>query len=56
MKRIASSPLEELVITDTLPLSPEKQSSKINVLTLAPLLGEAIKNIHTGQSVSGLFQ
>jgi len=56
MKRIAASPLEELVITDTLPLSPEKQSSKINVLTLAPLLGEAIKNIHTGQSVSGLFQ
>ncbi len=55
MKRITASPLEELVITDTLPLSPEKQSAKINVLTLAPLLGEAIKNIHTGQSVSGLF-
>jgi ribose-phosphate pyrophosphokinase len=55
MKRITASPLEELVLTDTLPLSPEKQSSKINVLTLAPLLGEAIKNIHTGQSVSGLF-
>jgi ribose-phosphate pyrophosphokinase len=55
LKRIAASPLEELVITDTLPLSPEKQSAKINVLTLAPLLGEAIKNIHTGQSVSGLF-
>jgi ribose-phosphate pyrophosphokinase len=55
LKRIAASPLEELVITDTLPLAPEKQIAKINVLTLAPLLGEAIKNIHTGQSVSGLF-
>jgi ribose-phosphate pyrophosphokinase len=55
MKRIASSPLEELVVTDTLPVAPEKQISKITTLTLAPLLGEAIKNIHTGQSVSGLF-
>jgi ribose-phosphate pyrophosphokinase len=55
MKRIAASPLEELVLTDTLPLAPEKRIDKINILTLAPLLGEAIKNIHTGQSVSGLF-
>jgi ribose-phosphate pyrophosphokinase len=56
LKRIASSPLEELVLTDTLPLAPEKRIDKINVLSLASLLGEAIKNIHTGQSVSGLFQ
>lgn len=55
MKRISSSPLLELVITDTLPLAPEKQTEKINVLSLAPLLGDAIMNIHTGQSVSGLF-
>jgi ribose-phosphate pyrophosphokinase len=55
LKRISSSPLLELVITDTLPLSPEKQIEKINVLSLAPLLGDAIMNIHTGQSVSGLF-
>jgi ribose-phosphate pyrophosphokinase len=55
LKRISSSPLLELVITDTLPLSPEKQIDKINVLSLAPLLGDAIMNIHTGQSVSGLF-
>ncbi len=55
IKRISSSPLEELVITDTLPLAPEKQLEKIHVLSLAPLLGDAIQNIHTGQSVSGLF-
>lgn len=54
--RIAASPLEELVLSDTLPLSPEKQIGKIQVLTLAPLLGEAISRIHTGQSVGGLFQ
>lgn len=56
LKRIAASPLEELVLTDTLPLSPEKQLGKIKVLTLAPLLGEAITRIHTGQSVGSLFQ
>jgi ribose-phosphate pyrophosphokinase len=55
MKRISSSPLQELVITDTLPLSSDKHTEKINVLSLAPLLGDAIMNIHTGQSVSGLF-
>jgi ribose-phosphate pyrophosphokinase len=55
MKRISNSPLQELVITDTLPLAPEKRTEKINVLSLAPLLGDAIMNIHTGQSVSGLF-
>ena len=56
LKRIAASPLEELVLTDTLPLSPEKQLGKIKMLTLAPLLGEAITRIHTGQSVGSLFQ
>ena len=55
MKRISSSPLLELVISDTLPLAPEKHIDKINTLSLAPLLGDAIMNIHTGQSVSGLF-
>ena len=56
LKRIAASPLEELVLTDTLPLSPEKQIGKVKLLTLAPLLGEAITRIHTGQSVGSLFQ
>ncbi|MGI8554117.1 MAG: ribose-phosphate diphosphokinase [Dehalococcoidia bacterium] len=56
LQRIASSPLEELVLTDTLPLAPERQNSKIRVLTVAPLLGEAIRRIHTGQSVGALFQ
>jgi ribose-phosphate pyrophosphokinase len=56
LKRIGGAPIEELVLTDTLPLSPEKQLGKIKVLTIAPLLGEAITRIHTGQSVGGLFQ
>jgi len=55
-ERIAESPIEELVTTDTIPLPLEKQLPKITVLTIAPLLGEAISRIHTGRSVGELFQ
>lgn len=48
--------IEELVVTDTIPLPPHKQRDKITVLSVAPLLGEAITRIHTGQSVGALFQ
>ena len=56
MERIASSSLEELVLTDTLPFGGQNQLDKMKVITLAPLLGEAISRIHTGQSVGSLFQ
>ena len=56
VERIAASPLRELVVTDTIPLPEQKQHPKIKTLTIAPLLGEAISRIHTGQSVGGLFQ
>ncbi len=55
VSRIAKSSLEELVVTDTVPLSPEKRIDKITVLSLAPLIGEAIGRIHTGRSVGELF-
>jgi ribose-phosphate pyrophosphokinase len=55
LHRIGNSPLQELMLTDTLPLAPEKQCDKIKVLSLAPLLARAISNIHTGQSVGDLF-
>jgi ribose-phosphate pyrophosphokinase len=48
--------IEELVVTDTIPLSAQKRHEKITVLTVAPMLGEAITRIHTGQSVGALFQ
>ncbi len=48
--------IEELVVTDTIPLPPGKQNPKITVLTVAPMLGDAITRIHTGQSVGELFQ
>ncbi|UCH87185.1 MAG: ribose-phosphate pyrophosphokinase [Dehalococcoidia bacterium] len=56
VERIEQSPVSELVVTDTIPLPIEKRLPKITVLSLAPLLGEAIQRIHTGHSVGELFQ
>jgi ribose-phosphate pyrophosphokinase len=53
---IEESPIKELVVTDSIPLPPTKRLPKITVLSLAPLLGEAIRRIHTGQSVGELFE
>jgi len=47
--------LEELLITDTIPLENHKKHSRIKVLSVADLLGEAIKRIHNEESVSSLF-
>jgi len=43
------------VLTDTIPIPPSKMLPNITVLSVAPLLGEAIRRIHTGQSVGALF-
>jgi ribose-phosphate pyrophosphokinase len=54
--RIAASPLEEVIVTDTIPLSDEaKASGKFTVLSVGRLLGETIKRIHHSDSVSSLF-
>ncbi|MBI5375614.1 MAG: ribose-phosphate pyrophosphokinase [Candidatus Schekmanbacteria bacterium] len=55
IERIQNSALEELIATNTIELSPEKRLEKIKVLSVASLLGQAIKNIHVGDSVSSLF-
>jgi ribose-phosphate pyrophosphokinase len=56
VERIVASPLEEVVVTDTMPLSPAaKASGKIKQLSVAKLLAEAIKRIHSSDSVSSLF-
>ncbi len=56
IQRITKSPVKEVVVTDTYPISPQKRIDKINVLPIAPLLGEAIRRIHTGQSVGAMFE
>ncbi len=55
VERIANSSLRELVITDSVPLPPSKMLPQIKVLSVAPLIGEAIKRIHRGESVGALF-
>ena len=53
---MASSEFKEVVVTDTIPISAEKRNGKFTVLSVAPLLGEAIYRIHKGQSVGDLFK
>ena len=55
IERLQKAPIDGLILTDTVPLSPEKQMPKLTVLGVAPLLGEAIKRIHRNESVSRLF-
>ena len=55
--RIEGSVLSELVVTDTIPLRPEAQACpKIKVLSLAPLLSQAIRRTHLEESISSLFE
>jgi len=54
--RIERSPIRQVVITDTVPLPPEKRSPKIVQLSVAPLFAQAIRRIHTGESVSEIFE
>jgi len=57
--RLRNSPLEELMVTDTIPLAARRRhrpaGGKISVLSVASLLGEAIRRIHYEESISSLF-
>jgi ribose-phosphate pyrophosphokinase len=55
LPRIESAPLELLVVTNTIPLDRSKHHRKITVLSVAPLLAQAIRRIHDEESVSTLF-
>ncbi|HET9458234.1 MAG TPA: ribose-phosphate diphosphokinase, partial [Candidatus Limnocylindrales bacterium] len=55
VEKIRDSSLRELVLTDTVPLPALKRLPKITTLSVAPLIGEAIKRIHRGESVGALF-
>ncbi len=55
IERLEKSPIDSVVITDSIPLRPEHRLDKIKVLSVATLLGEAIKRIHHDQSISAIF-
>ena len=56
LERLEKAPIDEVVVTNTIPLTEEaKKIKKIKVLTVAAMLGEAIKRIHRHESVSSLF-
>ena len=56
IERLEASPLRRVVVTDTVPLMENARAcSKIEVLSIAPLLAKALRRIHLGESVSSLF-
>lgn len=56
IERIQHSALKELVITNTIPLPPEKQIPQIHVLSIAPLFAEAIKRLNESKAMGDLFE
>ncbi|SDC55591.1 ribose-phosphate pyrophosphokinase [Pelagirhabdus alkalitolerans] len=55
LDRIGDSPIKELVVTNSIPLPEEKQTEKVRILSVAPLISEAIIRVHEELSVSVLF-
>ena len=56
VEKLNACPVEEIVVTDTIPLTPERTPDKVRVLSVAPLLGEAIRRLHFNESISCLFK
>ena len=56
IERLSQAPFKEIIITNTIPLSKEKRLANMTILSVAPLVGEAILRIHEDLSVSKLFE
>jgi len=56
VEKIQSSPIEEIVVTDTIPQAARKGVKKLSVLSVAELFGEAIIRIHEEKTISQLFK
>ena len=56
MERLDRSPIHRLLVTDSIETQPVELSAKVDVVSVAPLFGEAIRRIHNRESISGLFQ
>ena len=55
LEKLEASPIEEVIVTNSIPFRDGERCNKIVVLDVSPLLGEAIRRIHTGESISILF-
>ncbi|MBD3218405.1 MAG: ribose-phosphate diphosphokinase [candidate division Zixibacteria bacterium] len=56
MEKVDNSPIKKLIVTDTVENQPVELSSKVEVVSAAPLFGEAIKRIHDKDSISSMFR
>jgi ribose-phosphate pyrophosphokinase len=56
IERLRDAPLRQIVVTDSIPVPPNKHLPNMTVLSVAPLLADAIKRIHLNESVSKLFE
>ncbi len=56
IERIQNSPIKELVVTNTIPIEPEKMIDKIKVVSIAPLFAEAIKRLNEAKPLGDLFE
>ena len=56
IKNLSEAPITKMICTDTIPMKPEQMLPKFEVLSVAHLLGEGIKRIHSNESVSTLFK
>jgi ribose-phosphate pyrophosphokinase len=56
IERLRDAPIKQVVVTNSIPLPPNKQLPNIKVLDIAPLLADAIRRIHYNESVSKLFE
>lgn len=56
IERLKALDVREIVVTDSIPIPPEKRLPNMTVISVAPLLGDAVARIHSGQSVGALFQ
>ncbi|MSR30784.1 MAG: ribose-phosphate pyrophosphokinase [Gemmataceae bacterium] len=56
IERLKGAPIKDIILTDSIPLPPDKQLPNIRILSVAPLLADAIRRIHLNESVSKLFE
>ena len=56
LKNLAQAPVKEIILTNTIPIRPEDRLPNMKILSIAPLMGEAIQRIHDDMPISEMFQ